>query len=359
MKNVLIVGVPFFSKKYQYVIDAYASVGIRAVFLLNSNNHLERPGIEIAGVKWIGRLKKYIFSIKKYSPKYIDCYDYSVLSIIYILIAKWFGINVRFWLIGGELLGDKTHINKSGFISSFIVNAKVKLTQQCVRLADTIFAKEMHHLSSIKEIKHSLVDKVVSLHNAVPVADIYNGNRLITGDFIYANAVIESRHVDSLISAFSMLSKNKILYKAEIFGFNSIGNEVYETRGMEYSSKVLDLYNKENIEESVGVNGFVENISKELAKYKFFILPGDVILANYTLLESMALGVVPIIYPGNGYDKIVTDGVNGIVAYDNDLYKALIRALNLSDNEYSDMSLNAYLKIKEEFSIESWSLKLK
>lgn len=61
----------------------------------------------------------------------------------------------------------------------------------------------------------------------------------------------------------------------------------------------------------------------------------------------MSFGLVPIIYPGDGYEVIIEDGVNGIVATDFDLAKAMMRALSLSQTEYVKMSDAAHLKIKK------------
>lgn len=111
--------------------------------------------------------------------------------------------------------------------------------------------------------------------------------------------------------------------------------------------KTLKLYNELKLNDFVDVYGFVKNIKDIMKDYKFFILPADVILANYALLEAMSFGLVPIIYPGDGYEVIIEDGVNGIVATDFDLAKAMMRALSLSQTEYVKMSDAAHLKIKK------------
>ncbi|MCS4308811.1 glycosyltransferase involved in cell wall biosynthesis [Rheinheimera pacifica] len=360
MEKALIVGLPFFAEKYNYMLNAYNSIGIHPRVLINSDcvdygNHFD---MHFAGRGTFSRMYNYAKTIRTYNPDFIDCYDYSILSLYYVSVAKVLGVKVRFWLIGGELKGDKTHFNRKSFFLSLFVNVKKVLTRQSLRLSDKIFAKEVHHLDSIKSIGEDLLAKVVSIYNCVPVEESYHSRSKLSKDFIYANAVIESRNVKSLVEAFSSLKKNNFVFSASIFGFNSISNVVYGVRGESYSNDVLELYKELDIGDVVSVDGFIKDISVELIKHKFFLFPAEVILANYALLEAMSLGLVPIIFPGDGYEKIITDGVNGIVAFDFDIYSALERALKLSEDDYAKMSEAAYQKIKNEFSLSHWSSKL-
>jgi len=360
MKKLLVVGLPFFTKKYSYMTDAYRSINIHPKILLNINKieFNDYSDIEYAGKNKILRMYSYLKSIYKYKPDFIDCYDYSLLSLYYVLVARALGIEVRFWLIGRELEADMTHFNKRSLALILLTHVKRYLTIQSLRLSSQIFAKELHHLSSIKKIKPNLLNKTISIFNAVPVEEAYVSRGNLSKDFIYANAVIESRNVDALMRSFNQLKNNDFKFTAAVFGFNSISNEVYASRGAMYSDKVLKLYDNLDIKDLVNVYGFIEGINRKMQDYKFFVLPGDGILANYALLEAMAMGLVPIIYPGEGYEAIVTDGVNGIVAVDYDLTSAFEKALKLSDEDYTSMSRQAYLKIKSEFSLDEWSSKL-
>lgn len=363
MKKLLIVGLPFFPHKYQYVLSSYQDIGVDVKVLLNcefkDNDSVLSTQFYYAGTSKFKRLYNYLKVIFKFKPKNIDCYDYSIFSIFYILIARIFGINVRFWLIGGELVGDKQDSNSDSFFLNCVINTKMYLSRICLRFANIIYAKEHHHISTIKKINPKLLKKVEQIYNCVPVSankpkPIKNRKK----DFLYANAVIEKRNVISLIQSLSVLKDNNIFFSAAIYGFSSISNDVYAPRGMLYSGKALDLHNKLKLNDYVKVYGFVNNIKEIMTDYKFFVLPAEVILANYALLEAMSLGLVPIIYPGNGYEVIVEDGVNGIVAEDYDLVKAMKRALALSHDEYTKLSDAAYSKIKKDFSLDLWQEQL-
>ena len=360
MKEILIVGLPFFATKYSYLMNAYLNIGVKPKVLLNMcETKLDEPyDIEFSGKNPFKRMYVFLKLLFMCKPDYIDCYDYSILSIYYVVVAKIFRIKVRFWLIGGELKGDKTHFNKISHMAGVFIKIKLFFTKLSLRIADVIFAKELHHLDSIELINKKLINKVVSIFNCVPISDTYQSRHGVAKDFIYANAVIESRNVLTLIEGLSLLKKRNVKFTASIYGFNSISNEVYDVRAKSYSDRALTMLHQSDLGAEVFAGGFIKEIAKEVITHRFFVFPADTILANYALLESMSVGLVPIIFPGNGYEKIITDGINGIIAYDFNLAPALERALNLSDVEYEKMSLAAYQKIKSDFSISEWSSKL-
>lgn len=366
MSKILIVGLPFFPKKYQYAVDAYHSLGHDVRVLLNKGFDGKKSGscqsehlFRYSSASNLIRLKEFVSEVIRFQPKNIDCYNYCILSIFYVLIARVFGINIRFWIIGGELIGDTQNSNSSSFFMSLYTRVKKSLTWICLRYCNAIFAKELHHVESIKKHLPKALEKVVQIHNCVPVPEYdYNARQGLEQDFLYANAVIERRNVISLIDAFDDLRNDDIKFKAAIYGFNSISNEVYAPRGVPYSERVLQHFNSLELTGSVIVNGFVANINQVMKQYKFFVFPSDVILANYALLESMSLGLVPIVYPGNGYEILVKDGENGFIAFDYDLAATFKRALSISDEHYMSMSKSAYDTIAENFSMRVWHRKL-
>ncbi|WP_318517018.1 glycosyltransferase [Photobacterium leiognathi] len=365
MKKILIVGVPFYAKKYGYLLESYLKADVEPKMLLNmeddkNNNNEFKEYINYAGKKPLKRVLRYISVLREFKPLNIDCYDYSILSILYVLIARGLGINVRFWLIGGELRGDKSHFNKDSKLRTILTKIKMVLTKLCLLLSNTILAKEEHHVDSIKKINKKLSNKVIPFYNCVPVSERFTIRDFNSehGCFLYANAVVESRNVYELIDSFFTLKSKNIHFTASIYGFNSISNEVYDGRGIGYSEKVLKHHKACKLDGLVNTHGFVSNITEVMKNYRFFVLPSDYILANYALLEAMSIGLVPIIYPGNGYEKIIIDGVNGIVVKDNKLDAALIRALNLTNDEYNRMSYMAHNKVLTDFSLATWPAKL-
>ena len=107
------------------------------------------------------------------------------------------------------------------------------------------------------------------------------------------------------------------------------------------------------------IKGFVDP-SLFYRTSKFFIFPAEKTFANFSLLESMSYGVVPIISNVSGTEKIVQDGENGIVCeFTKDgLEKGMKRAMELSDKEYERFSKNAIKTIEEHFSLESYAINM-
>ncbi|WP_105265353.1 glycosyltransferase family 4 protein [Pseudoalteromonas sp. T1lg76] len=361
MKKVLIVGLPFFPHKYQYLVDSYKKSGIEPKVLLNSSQ--EDFNGEVNGTfyfsgrgRW-GRFLSYFRALKDFKPKNIDCYDYSIFTIFYIITARALGINVRYWLIGWELVGDNQNTNATSKVTRFLTYAKMRLSRLSLNFANHIYAKEHHHLESIRAINPHLLTKVISIYNCVPVGEFVGGfNR--AGDFLYANAVIEKRNVIELIDSFNELKNKGASFSASIYGFNSISNDVYAPRGVHYSDKALNHFKNLDLDESVRTYGFVNNIKDVMKEFKFFVLPADIVLANYALLEAMSFGLVPIVYPGDGYEVLIDDGISGIVAKDYNLTKALECALKMPEDKYLEMSEAAYNKIKKDFSLALWERKI-
>lgn len=361
MKKILIVGLPFFPHKYQYVMDAYEKLGVNVKVLINSDGVKVNPPEKLyfSGSSRYKRVIAFLKVIKEFKPDIIDIYDYSIFTVFYTIFGRMLGVNTRLWLIGGELVGDKQNTNDKSLKTNIAVMLKKYLTWISLLFINQIYAKENHHLESIRRVFPSLLTKTVSIYNGIPVEG-YSPilNFALRSDFIYANAVIKERNVIDLVKSFHEMITNEYEFTASIYGFNSIANEVYVTRGTNYSEAVIDLYNELGIGSHVKSYGFVSDIKTIMDNYKFFVLPANVILANYALLEAMSKGLVPIVYPGNGYEEIIEDGLNGIVAFNNNLTDALVRALSLSEEEFHSMSKNAYETIKLKFSIDTWSEKL-
>lgn len=93
---------------------------------------------------------------------------------------------------------------------------------------------------------------------------------------------------------------------------------------------------------------------------QFFVLPADIVYLNFSLLEAMSYGVVPIISDVQGAGDIVSDGIDGIIATHSQtgLEDAMKKAQLMSSEEYLRMSINARDKILKKFSIQNWSLEL-
>jgi glycosyltransferase involved in cell wall biosynthesis len=89
---------------------------------------------------------------------------------------------------------------------------------------------------------------------------------------------------------------------------------------------------------------------------RFFCLPSEIIFGNNSLLEAMARGVVPVVTESPGIERVVCDGVNGIVtAFDEAEYKkGLLRAAAMDQEAWAKLSRAARDTVEQEFSGDAW-----
>lgn len=362
MSTILIFGLPFFPHKYDYVRNAYESRGYITKFVLDKKcytNNRVIPNYIIDGKN--SRLYRLINPIKyiiKYKPKNIDIYNYSIFTIYYILISRLFGVNTRLWVIGSELTTlDVNSNNSSSKLKMMYRFIKKKLTYLSVFATSVIIVKEKHHIESLNNYNHKLQRKYIFLHNCVPYNE-FDTNENAKKHFLYANAVIKNRHVISMLKSFKSIENKGYTFTADIYGFNSINNDVYSLRGLGYSEECMKIKNQMHFLNDVNCFGFISNIKEKYKNYKFFVFPSEYIFANYALLEAMSFGLVPIIYKGNGFEMIIEHGYNGIVSNEFDISSSLEYALQLSEHDYKILSENSKKTIKEKFNLEIWSNRL-
>ena len=87
------------------------------------------------------------------------------------------------------------------------------------------------------------------------------------------------------------------------------------------------------------------------------MLPADIVYLNFSLLEAMSYGVVPIVSDVDGAREIVDDGVDGFVISHSKgaLFNTMVQVLSLSSDKYEEMSRCARQKVIDRFSIDAWS----
>lgn len=77
---------------------------------------------------------------------------------------------------------------------------------------------------------------------------------------------------------------------------------------------------------------------------------------SLSLLEGMAAGCLPISTHVGGLTNILLDGYNGFLTHpdEDSLYKKILLALNLSNEEFNKMTVRAYDSAVEAFYIDRW-----
>ncbi len=91
-----------------------------------------------------------------------------------------------------------------------------------------------------------------------------------------------------------------------------------------------------------------------MQQFDIFFLPSEAEALPVVLMESMACGLVPVCYIGEGgINEIIKDGVNGFVVKDRDQdYQEKLRLLQKDPELWKRMSANAIKTIEEKYSAE-------
>lgn len=287
------------------------------------------------------RILLYIRELFVFKPQYIELYLTGKLSIIYAIISKLFQCKLVVIVRGVEFSRS---------------NQNYKLNYLCCDLANYIVAKEYNLVNSLNSHKYSC--KTLFLPNAIPY-DSYRNNYFGRDiDIIFLNSPRESRHVLFLIDVFKQLLLKDAAIKITIAGF-SIIDQNSNCIEIDYQKRVLKKIENEGLSEKIQILGFVSNGKELLKRSKLFVFPADVIFCNYGLLEAMEAGCVPVIINGEGAEKIITNGVNGVISdLDVESFKeSLINTLD--EGKWNQLSHFAKETIKKDYSIERWYNKFK
>ena len=77
---------------------------------------------------------------------------------------------------------------------------------------------------------------------------------------------------------------------------------------------------------------------------------------SLSLLEAMSAGCFPIATHVGGMTNIILDHYNGLLCYPDEecVYRAMVEAIEMSDNTFKSMVNNAYRSATEAFSLKQW-----
>ncbi len=351
--KTLVVGLAHFVDKYGYQSKIFQENGCQIRFLStdvsNSTNEKAneyKADVVISGQGVFDRLKTYTQQLVDYKPDWLELYDVGRLTLVYFILAKILRVKVQVYIIGYELRAS--HQSDKYTRVSWIF--KQVLLKFVLRHSDIVCVKEISSL----EIAKNYVSKgrLLHLHNCVPMPKRNKVEKYY--DFAFINAVERVRHVISFVKAVEEVYQKNTNLKVLIAGFTSLDNNSH-FRDVEYEKAVIDYINNSPANKCFEIKGFVSNTGFYLDRTRYFVFPSDVVFANYTLLEAMSRGVVPIVYNGEGCEKIVRHNNTGFVFHDiNRMGETLNIALDFPLKEYNIVSENAMSLIENKFSIDNW-----
>lgn len=362
MERVFILPVPYALDKYFYIASEYKRKGKKAFIITQDvfgtdrvrSNKYNIPIIIVKGNPLFRFFKscKLMFVEK---PTDIDLYDYTVFTLFIAMIGRLMHVRITLFIIGNELdFRDSNIKTRTNFKNEFVKIIKTPLTWFALYISHVIIIKEAHQYTKIKS--RFLKAKTLQLANCIPLASFSHSAPIRKIDFLYLNAVLPARNVDHLIDALRLVDEMHIIFSSKIVGYFSLNQEKKQlARHYQYEQMCLSRSKHAN-NKYLTSHAFTEDSSQYYLEARFFVFPADFVFLNYSLLEAMSYGLVPIVYNGEGAKEIIKNGINGFVVEKGveNLAEILERSLLLTEKKYIEMSENAFNTVKNQYSIEFW-----
>ncbi len=365
---------PFFLDKYGYIVKAYETSGYEVIVLASDFYGTNKKVNERYNAKIIGLPKnpfvktlKVFWTLLKEKPDYLEMYDYSVLTFPIIIFSKILGISTSLVIIGWELYRNDPFDNRrKNLIQRLKEKLKRFLTLKALHFVDLIIVKEFHSLQIIMKQK-KLENKTIFQPNCIPLPKWETIKRISEREIhiLWLNRIHRVKKAKDLVTAIGFFEEqyqhvygNKPNVSVKIVGFNLLNRT--PSMDPEYEYEVLKAIEEHNRKYSTKIEAlpFTDNPHEFQANSKLFIFISEIVFLNFSLLEAMGNGVVPIVSRGDGYDKIITENYNGFTfEYGNvkELSQKIFQALTLPEHIIEQMSENAYNTVKESYSLYTWA----
>lgn len=348
------IGHAYFPHKLQYQADSCSDLGMNYYYFVLNKNEIElstsRYQVVQVPTNRILRILYYFYWFFKNKFDVVEVYDTGLLTLYYTLIGRVFGVKVIIFLIGMELLPTERGEVRAD------LRRKLKRIglYLSLRISKAIIYKELHMKPFL--VKWKVFGKSHHLHNSVPICNEEFQEKDI--EVIYCNTIRKMRYPLLFLEAVNKLKKEGVVFNCVMMGYHSLEGNI-DVPDIEAEKQALDYILKNDLGDKVEILPFKKSSREYLKRSKIFILPSDVIYANYSLLEAMSYYSVPIVTRGNGAENIITNSIDGYICdFNSDEIADTVKQL-LSDPElFKGVSLQARSKIESSFSIDAWARKL-
>jgi glycosyltransferase involved in cell wall biosynthesis len=174
-----------------------------------------------------------------------------------------------------------------------------------MRMSHKIFYREPYMLDFLKRCR--LSDKAFFDYNKVPISDDTTVNlNKPPHEILFLNGFAKMRRIDLVIDAFKLVQHR--LSNMDSLHLTLVGyrNDLEK----QYAEKLIQLC---GLSHKITLAGWTENSKDYFRKASIFLLPADLVFCNFSLLEAMEAGCIPIVSKVRDSDRIVSDGVDGFI----------------------------------------------
>ncbi len=342
MKNKVLIFIDVAAPKNFLQTEVIIELGYEPTYFVSTYNihsahFFKQPGsqsiLKTGFLKRLHHVNTY-FKKNKKSIHHIEVYPGGRFAFLYVLLARVYSIKS----ICAER-GDLLYFHKKGYPKS------VRFSMWfCYKYSNLVWYREPYMKSILEKYNKNLF----FLHNAVKLNNepVNASERDIT--FLWLNRIIPERKGDWYIETLAHPQLKET--KNYLVGITAAS-----------AYKNVQEYILKNKPANLSIADFTVNPEQFYKRSKFFVLPAKVVFANHALLEAMSYGVVPLVSDQTGSSLIIDNGKNGFI-FDhnkNHFEAAILKAFNLSDEEYNRLSVAAEEKIKNTFSEEKYKAAIK
>jgi glycosyltransferase involved in cell wall biosynthesis len=231
-------------------------------------------------------------------------------------------------------------------IESYYINHFSDVTISCSKSIKTIYLKENPHVK-IVHIPNFIISSKIR-----PTSGTINKNRLV-----YYGRIEYRKGVDILIKSFLKLAKKNHKLKLYLIG-DKLANFRSNSKPIEFEKFFEKLKIPENIKTKIY---FLPKINDSASIQEIVKLIGGVMVVpsryepfGYTIIESMALGLLVIASNQGGGSEIIDNGKDGFLFNPNisSLTKILITMYKTPDKRITEMTILAQKKVLKKYGLE-------
>lgn len=349
--NILITSPSIYSSNSIGGISNYTKLLLENNIKINYHLFIRgRNGRQTRQIGWFFKqiLVLYYFFVLLYrNRKFFDIahvnlslsYVSIIRDMIFIIVIKLFGIKVLTHIHGGKYI-----------LSSNLPIIFKKLVCIVLNFSDVILVLSSKEVNFFNSKFKSSINKTISLPNAVliPSINIAKPNLTFGIKILYLGRIVKEKGVFEMVSGLENIP-DEIPFELLIAGDGEDRDKLLK----ECANRLNNKYK---------YFGIVDGNRKEelLRQSHIFILPSYFEGLPYSMLESMAYKLVPIVTNVGSINSLIKDGYNGFFIIKNDHLTITNTIINL----YNDFELlnkvsnQAYKDVVNNYSLSSYLEKL-
>jgi glycosyltransferase involved in cell wall biosynthesis len=353
MKRILIIGADRVMPKLFYFAQHLRALGIGYTVYTHDSDHVARRYASQAGSELeagpphkrsVVRMLHDLISLWRFTNRehfeHAELYsDYHILaSLAYFFVLRLRGIPTVLWC-RGELYDWESFTFWQRWYFYWVVPR-----------ARLVILKERYMRTTLERAGVQLQDSILELHNTVPLPSVFQARECSAPiRLLFMNMFKGWRNVVFCADVAAELRRRAVSFSMQIVGEKTDSPELARE-----SQKLREKIVEYDLQDCVFVHEFSSEPKSHIQVAHVFLLPANLIYCNYSLLEAMSHGLVPLVNSADiDHERIVEHGVNGFgLPLDAPLWADAIQVLVQDRDKALAMSVAARQRIESDYSIE-------